>query len=601
MENVEGYLNYRGIQVVGAWTWLSDFNLGITTEIDYNEAFSLLRVLLIIVCLFFVLASMMAFHYRRSQIKIKNELAGANLQLEQKFKETQSAKEALKHSELKAQAIVENLTEGIVMIDSEGKIKSFNSAALKMFGYSRKEVIGKNINILAPEPHKSLHENYINNYLNTKIPKMIGFGRQLEAMKQDGSTFKIDISISETVFNNEHIFTGIIRDQTQYIRAEEAEKANQAKSEFLSRMSHELRTPLNAIIGFSEVIFYNSKEPLSSSQKRNLNHILKASQHLLELINDILDLSRIESGKIRLSMESINLSQLVTDLSDLVHPMADKEKVRLILPDIDSDIFVLADITRLKQSILNLLSNAIKYNRPSGQVSLKVKELSNDTVLIEVSDSGIGIPKEKFEDLFKPFNRLGADRSEIEGTGIGLAITKKLLELMKGSIKVESEVGKGSQFFINIPRIESPVSKINKAIPKKQKILDIEMKEKSFTILYVEDNSANLELVKQILSQFAHIEILSTPDGKIGLDLARAHIPNLILLDINLPGISGLEVLKFLKGLEETKDIPVIAISANAMESDVQRALREGFDAYITKPIRVKDFLSRLEPFLQPI
>ncbi len=450
-ENIEGYINYRNISVVGAWTWLREFDFGIGTEIEYQEAFSLLRDLLIIFFLFFIfliLASIIAFNYRNNQIKIKNELAGINLQLQKKFQEAQSAKEALSITEFKAQTIVENLTEGIVTIDSNGIIKSFNSAALKMFGYSRKEITGKNVNILTPEPHKSLHDDYIKNYLATKIPKMIGLGRQMEAIKKDGSTFPIDISISETVLNNEHIFTGIIRDQTQYRRAEEAEKANQAKSEFLSRMSHELRTPLNAIIGFSEVIFYNAKEPLSSSQKKNLNHILKASQHLLELINDILDLSRIDSGKIRLSLEPINMDQLIKDLSNLVYPMAEKEKVQLSLSEINSDIFVLGDKTRLKQSILNLLSNAIKYNRPSGQVSLKVIRVPNNRVLIEVSDTGIGIPNENFEDLFKPFNRLGADRSEIEGTGIGLAITKKLVELMNGSISVESDLGKGANFLL---------------------------------------------------------------------------------------------------------------------------------------------------------
>ncbi len=603
-DNVEGYLNYRGVLVVGAWAWITDFDFGIGTEIEYQEAFSLLRTLLIIFFLFFILlviASLIAFNYRNNQIKVKNELAGINLQLERKFQEAQSAKKALSITEFRAQTIVENLIEGIITIDSNGIIKSFNSAALKMFGYSRKEIIGKNVNILTPEPHKSLHDNYIKNYLETKIPKMIGLGRQLEAVKKDNSAFPIDISISETVLNNEHIFTGIIRDQTQYMRAEEAERANQAKSEFLSRMSHELRTPLNAIIGFSEVIFYNSREPLSSSQKKNLNHILKASQHLLELINDILDLSRIDSGKIRLSLEPINLSKLIKDLSNLVCPMAEKEKVQLRLSEIDLDIFVLGDKTRLKQSILNLLSNAIKYNRPSGQVSLNVKQIPDNKVVIEVSDTGIGIPNESFDDLFKPFNRLGADRSEIEGTGIGLAITKKLVELMNGAINVESELGKGSQFFIEIPAVDPPIPTTNETNPKNQKFLDIEMKEKSFTILYVEDNSANLELVKQILSEFAHIEILSTPDGKIGLDLAKAHIPDLILLDINLPGISGIEVVKFLKNFEETRNIPVIAISANAMESDIQRALGEGFDAYITKPIRVKDFLKRLEPYLQPV
>jgi len=583
---------------------LAGFDFGIGTEIKYQEALFLLKTLLVLFFLFFILlviVSLIALNYRNNQIKIKNELASINPQLKRKFQEAQSTKKTLSITEFRAQNIVDSLTEGIITIDSKGLIKNLNSAALKMFGYSRNEIIGKNINIVTPEPHKSLHDNYIDNYLKTKIPKMIGFGRQLEAVKKDGSTFTIDISISETVLNNEHIFTGIIRDQTQYIRAEEAERANHAKSEFLSRMSHELRTPLNAIIGFSEVIFYNSKEPLSSSQKKNLNHILKASQHLLELINDILDLSRIDSGKIRLSLESINLAQLINDLSNLVYPIAEKEKVQLNLSKVDPDICVLGDKTRLKQSILNLLSNAIKYNRPSGQVSLKVTRLPDNKVTIEVSDTGIGIPNENFDDLFKPFNRLGADRSEIEGTGIGLAITKKLVELMNGSIIVESEVGKGSQFIIEIPVTDNPIPTINNANPNNQKFLDIEMKEKSFTILYVEDNSANLELIKQILSEFAHIEILSTPDGKIGLDLAKAHTPNLILLDINLPGISGVEVLKFLKDFEETRNIPVIAISANAMESDIQKALREGFDAYITKPIRVKDFLKRLEPYLQPV
>ena len=377
---------------------------------------------------------------------------------------------------------------------------------------------------------------------------------------------------------------------------EAAENANQAKSAFLSSMSHELRTPLNAILGFAQLLT-DDVMPLTPDILQEFSgHILKAGHHLLTLINEILNLAKIESGTMSLSLEPVALADILDECETMVEPMGRPRGVSLLFPR-QVRLRVIADRTRLKQILLNLLSNAIKYNRQAGAVVIDCAPVASGRIRISVQDTGRGLRSDEIESLFQPFNRLGREAEAEEGTGIGLVVTRRLVELMGGVIGVSSTVGIGTVFWVELPAGEPDAEAVVTGSERWAVAPPLDNDTRS-TVLYVEDNPANLKLVEEILRLRGDLRLIAAPDAHIGLELARAHLPQIILMDINLPGMSGLEALKILQGSSKTGHIPIIALTAVAMPRDIEKGLEAGFFRYITKPINVEEFTSAINSAL---
>ncbi len=377
-----------------------------------------------------------------------------------------------------------------------------------------------------------------------------------------------------------------------------ADAASAAKSEFLSRMSHELRTPLNGILGFSQILEEGLLGELTEEQKEAIEDILRSGKHLLELVNDILDISRIESGKVALSMKPILLQSLITEVINLVQPIASKRNIKIINNANEKEkIYVIADYTRLRQILINIFSNAIKYNKDEGWVKIDFKKITDNKVKITIEDSGIGIHRDKIKKLFEPFERLGRESSNIEGTGIGLTVVKKLIELMNGKIEVESSLGIGSSFSLIFPITSDTENKKGKENKERNIVLKKTYQEEK-KILYIEDNLSNTRVVERMLLARTNIKLIHAAQGRIGIELAIAQRPNLILLDINLPDINGHKVLKKLKKIPELKNIPVVAVSADVMENNIEKTKKSGFSDFLKKPLDMKKFLEIIDKYL---
>ena len=515
--------------------------------------------------------------------------------------ERKRAQDALRESEERSRGLFDGVPVGLFRATLGGKVLEANPAFVHMLGY--------------PDHATLMSTNAGAFYVDPEARK--GWVARLE---QDGAVSAIESTLRKfdgspiLVRSSSRVvrdaagrvlhFEGVVEDITAQKRAEEesrrtreAERANQAKSEFLSRMSHELRTPLNAILGFGQLL---ELSPLAEKYKESVGHILTAGRHLLEMINEVLDMARIEAGRLSLSPEPVSLREVAQETLDLVVPLAAKAGVRV--DPTASGVparYILADRQRMKQVLLNLLSNAVKYNRPGGTVELSCGETSDGRIRINVTDSGRGIPPERMVQLFTPFERLGAEQTEVEGTGLGLALSKGLVEAMGGQIGVESRVDHGSTFWVDMALAQDPVNRLeqdgqNAPIPAAPAAFL-----GTRTVLYVEDNLPNLKLIQHILADIPGIRLVPAMQGRLALDLAREHRPHLILLDLHLPDIPGDEVLRILRDDPATRRIPVVVISADAMPRQIDRLLAAGARAYLTKPLDIRKFFALLTELFQ--
>jgi PAS domain S-box-containing protein len=513
----------------------------------------------------------------------------------------------LRDQQFYTRSLIESNIDALMTTDPSGIISDVNKQMEALTGCTRDELIGAPFKNYFTDPQHAeagikrvLRENKVTNY-------------ELTARARDGKETVVSYNAT-TFYDRDRNLQGVFaaaRDVTerklldqalQETNAElqsaksAAEKANLAKSDFLSSMSHELRSPLNAILGFAQLIESGSPTP-SPSQKSSVEQILLAGWYLLELINEILDLSLIESGKLVLSLEPVSLAEVLAECQAMTEPQAHKSGIQVTFPRFETACFVNADRTRTKQVLINLLSNAIKYNRTDGTVDVRCRATENQRLRIEVHDSGRGLAPEQLAQMFQPFNRLGQEAGIEEGTGIGLVVSKRLVELMRGEIGVESRVNVGSVFWIELDSTTD--SPLPDAAPDVARPQLAPAGRHVRTVLYVEDNPANLMLVQRLLERRPDIHLLTARDGLRGIEIARSAQPDVILMDINLPGISGLEALERLTADPATAHIPVVALSANAMPRDIDRGMKAGFFRYLTKPIRVNELMDALAVALQ--
>ena len=517
----------------------------------------------------------------------------------------------LRDQQFYTRSLIESNMDAIMTTDPAGIITDLNKQMEALTGCTRDELIGAPFKSYFTNPERA--EAGIKLVLRDK--KLTNY--ELTARARDGKNTVVSYNAT-TFYDRDRKLQGVFaaaRDVTEPKRLDQAlkeqneelkrarsaaEKANLAKSDFLSSMSHELRSPLNAILGFAQLMNSDTPPP-TPSQTASIDQILHAGWYLLELINEILDLAQIESGKFALSSEPTSLSEVMAECQAMIEPLGQKRGINMTFPRFDLPCFVEADRTRLKQILINLLSNAIKYNQTNGSVEVEVirGNSSPERVRISVRDTGAGLPPEMLAQLFQPFNRLGQERSGEEGTGIGLVMSKRLVELMGGEIGVESTVDEGSSFWFELNAAVAPQLDADIAAPAADPQSKAQRGALLRTLLYVEDNPANLKLIEQLIARRADMRLLSATDGTRGIQLARANQPEVILMDINLPGISGIEALKILREDAATAHIPVVALSANAMPRDVEKGLQAGFFRYLTKPIKVNEFMQTLDAVME--
>ncbi|HMA37696.1 MAG TPA: CHASE3 domain-containing protein [Chloroflexia bacterium] len=515
---------------------------------------------------------------------------------------------ALQASEERYRSVIAALDEGILLLDAQGVIQTCNASAERILGLPARDLLGRALDDPrwaaihedgTPFPWETFPALVALQTGQAQAPVLMGLPAPAGPLTWVSATAHPLRSPGQMQPEAVVVSFADITERRQMEQARRsqavAEAANQAKSEFLSRMSHELRTPLSAILGFGQLLEQETPTP---AQEESITYIMRAGRHLLQLINEVLDISRIETGHLSLSPEPVPLAAVLAESLDLIRPLAAPRQVQLQVEAWPpADYHVWADQQRLIQVLLNLLSNAIKYNREGGAVTVSASEILPDRVRIMVRDTGSGMPAEHLARLFTPFERLAAPQTGVEGTGLGLALSQRLMEAQGSRIEVDSTPGVGSAFWIDLPRVADPAGQPPRpAAPAAEAV----PADGGATLLYIEDNLSNLRLIERLLQQRPTLRLLPAMQGTLGLDLAREHQPDLILLDLHLPDLSGEEVLARLQADARTASIPVVVLSADATPQRIQRLLAAGARAYLTKPIMIAEFWQVLDAALAP-
>ena len=514
---------------------------------------------------------------------------------------------ALRQGEVRIAGLVDAVNDGVITVDPEDRIVLFNRAAERLFGVSATEAIGSGVERFIPKRRRNGRDVSIRG-LRFSATRPGGAVEELTGTRSNGEEFPLEASLSGLETESGMLVTAVLRDVTDLQTArlerqalEALEASSRAKSEFLSRMSHELRTPLNAVLGFSQLMRLDAAQPPTLQQLERIQHIENAGAHLLALVNDVLDLSRVDSGQMTVALEPVPLGTVTDDALSMVVPLAAQAGIELRVVGADEDstledtlddgeVRVVADPVRLRQVLVNLLSNAVKYNRPGGRVRVSwgIHEKHCD---LRIADNGVGMSPEKVARLFEPFNRLGAEASGVEGTGIGLVLSRRLAGLMQGQLHVESEVGKGTVATLTLARSYDPSALPSSLAPPSQHgELDQPLR-----VLYAEDNEVNVELVRQVVTLRPSVALEVAINGTLALEQARRDPPELMLVDMNLGDMTGLELAQALRAHDATAGIRLVALSADALPEQIDAAMAAGFEGYLTKPINFRDLLDVLD------
>jgi PAS domain S-box-containing protein len=532
--------------------------------------------------------------------RIEAAVAERTAALQQQVAERQQAESALRESEQRFRNILNNVPIGVVYTDLRGNVLQTNPRFCELTGYSADELIGMpSLDFTHPDDIRQDAE--LSRQLVTgEIPL---YRRNKRYIARDGHTLWVQstVSLLRDEQGQPRRIVGAVEDITDHMKLAEAQQAraaaeasNHAKSDFLSRMSHELRTPLNAMLGFAQLLELDKRHPLAEAQRPWVGQIQHAGWHLLEMINDVLDLSRIESGNVRLQIEPLELSALLARTVPLVEETARKRGIRISQDLVSNAMRVQGDSTRVKQILTNLLTNAVKYNADQGRIHVATR-LHGSEVEISVTDTGLGMTPEQMAELFQPFNRLGRERSTQEGTGIGLVISQRLAELMGGSLRARSVTGEGSVFILSLPTLKDE----DTVRTDLDQMLTQPAQYQQRTVHYVEDNETNVEVMRGVLAQRAQVRMDVSVTGLDGLAAIRNHRPDMILLDMHLPDISGMELLRHLKADLATSSIPVVIVSADALDSQINTAIACGAMRYLTKPVNVNELLAVVDEVLE--
>ena len=533
---------------------------------------------------------------RRIEAAVKDRTAA----LQREIAERERTEADLRESEQRFRNILNNVPIGVVYTDLHGNVKQINPRFCELTGYKAEELMSMNVAALTHPDDRVQDFELSGQLVRGEIPM---YRRQGRYLTRDNRMVWVQsiVTLLRDVQGMPHRIVGVVEDITEHLRLADAERAreiaeaaNLAKSEFLSRMSHELRTPLNAMLGFAQLLELDQNHPLPAVQRPWVAQIQGAGWHLLDMINDVLDLSRIESGTLNLQPDKLDLREVIAAVLPLVEQDAQRRGI-VVTQNVPHDMArVVGDSTRVKQILINLMSNAVKYNSDGGRIHIATRASHRDSIELVVTDTGLGMTPSQLAQLFQPFNRLGRERSSLEGTGIGLVISQRLAELMGGALRARSTAGEGSSFILSLPRAEQHDSVASDLDDPGASSSDYHQR----SVHYVEDNETNVEVMRGILSRRPQVRFDVSITGLDGLAAIRARRPDLILLDMHLPDIDGMELLRHLKADESTADIPVVVVSADALAAQIEAALQAGAHQYLTKPVSVSQLLSVVDALL---